>query len=81
MNKAFWRGFWEGSNLLFWLANLLFLLGHLISLPMCRWDAFAWLYPTYSKLMGWSHDIQERFNFSGPWRPKQPAAQTKEGPT
>ncbi|WP_395055239.1 hypothetical protein [Polaromonas sp.] len=73
MSKAFWRGFWEGVNPLFLLAHLLFWVGHLVSLPMCRWDAFSWLYPTYNRIMGWSLAIQERFNFSSPWGPKQPA--------
>lgn len=43
-------------------------LGHIISKPML-WFDWAWIYPAYNNLMGWSYDIQlwggDDF---GPWK-------------
>ena len=50
------------------LSWLFFWLGHWISRPMYRWDCFAWLYPAYNNLMGWSYDIQEWADNNSPWK-------------
>ena len=49
------------------LSEVLYYLGHWISFPMhyCDW---AWLYPTYSRLMCWSSDIQDWARNELPWR-------------
>jgi len=40
------------------LSTFLFWVGDLVSRPMIRWD-LGWLYPLYSKLMGWSLDLDK----------------------
>ena len=45
----------------------LWAVGHLISIPMCQFDALAWLYPTYNRLMLWSGDLQDWSGRHGPW--------------
>lgn len=42
-------------------------LGHVLSIPMSRWDYFSWLYPAYNWLMNKSYDIQEESGCKGPW--------------
>lgn len=65
--SRFWRGFWEGMNLFYWLALGLFWLGHLVYLLMLRWEACHWLYPAYNWLMQASFTVQSHFGLSGPW--------------
>ena len=70
MSAAFWRDFWEGMNPLWHTVWVLYWAGHLVSLPLNRWDACAWLYPLYNRLMCWSVALQQRYRLSGPWRPR-----------
>ena len=48
------------------VSEVLFALGHWVSLPMCRFD-WAWLYPVYNKLMIWSSDVQDWAGNDLPW--------------
>ncbi len=52
------------------IAWILFITGHLISIPMLRYD-LGWLYPTYSKIMIWSCNFDHNENI---W--KQPEKTT-----
>jgi len=55
---------WPATWSLYWA-------GHVVSLPLNRWDCFAWLYPMYNHLMGWSYNIQYWADVEGPWvKPK-----------
>ena len=47
-------------------SEVLFVLGHWVSLPMCRFD-WSWLYPVYHRLMIWSCDIQDWAGNDQPW--------------
>lgn len=50
-----------------WLVSwLLFLTGHLLSLPATRWECCAWLYRPYGLLMIWSSAVQGP-GPHGPW--------------
>lgn len=49
------------------ISYTLFWLGHLISQPMYRFDCFAWLYPAYNTLMGWSIVVQDWAGLEEPW--------------
>lgn len=74
MTPAFWRGFIEGANPLWWTAWVLYWLGALASRALnlsdrARWCAF-W-YPVYSRLMKASWAVQSRFGFSSPWKDRQ----------
>lgn len=54
-------------RMLAWLAaQLCFWVGDFISRPLMRFDGFAWLYPTYNTLMGWSCTLSDRYNL-GIW--------------
>lgn len=46
---------------------VLYGLGDLVSKPMHYLD-WAWLYPTYNRLMLWSCNLQEWGNGCGPWQ-------------
>jgi hypothetical protein len=67
MKSTFWRGFWEGLNILWWLAWTFWGLAHLLSIPLFKWNRFAWLYPAYNRMMLWSCAICVRHKFSSPW--------------
>ncbi len=49
------------------IAYPLYWLGHWVSRPMYWWDAFAWLYPVYNRLMCWSSAIEEWAGTSIVW--------------
>ena len=49
------------------LTWLFFWLGDLVSKPM-HYLNWAWLYPAYNNLMGWSVDVQDWADVKGPWR-------------
>jgi len=49
------------------LSEVLYYLGHWISFPM-HWFDWAWLYPTYSRLMLWSSKIQDWAGNTKPWQ-------------
>ena len=70
MKPSFWRGFWEGMNLFYWLAWLLYLLGDGVSRVMALHRQLGRLYPLYNWLMSKSVAVQDRFGLSGPWEPK-----------
>lgn len=44
-------------------------LGHAVS-HLLRWDAMAWTYPLYNRLMCASSDVQDWGRLKGPWRPE-----------
>lgn len=44
-------------------------IGHVVSRPMYRWDAFAWLYPLYNGAMHLSTRAQDWGEANGPWGP------------
>ena len=46
---------------------LYYYIGHILSIPMYKWDCFSWLYPAYNWLMIKSYDIQEETGCKGPW--------------
>ena len=48
------------------LSEILYYLGHWISFPM-SWFDLGWLYPTYSRLMCWSSNIQDWAGNDKPW--------------
>ena len=48
------------------VSEILYLLGDWVSYPMAYLD-WGWLYPTYSKLMGWSGDVQDWAGNDKPW--------------
>ena len=48
------------------VSEMLYYLGHWISFPMQLFD-WAWLYPTYNKLMSWSSNIQDWAGNDKPW--------------
>jgi hypothetical protein len=48
------------------LSELLYAAGHLISIPMSRFD-WAWLYPVYSRLMIASCNVQDWAGNDQPW--------------
>lgn len=66
MSNEFWKNFWEGANPAYWLAWMLYGMGHVVS-RFLRWDACEWLYPAYNTLMLASLRVQRRFGLSGPW--------------
>jgi len=47
-------------------SEVLFYFGHCISFPM-SWFDWAWLYPTYSRFMCWSYDVQDWAGNEEPW--------------
>ena len=47
------------------LSWMLYLVGDLLSKPMIRFD-WAWLYPAYNTVMGWSDSVQG--DGPGPWK-------------
>lgn len=49
------------------IAWALFWIGHAVS-KLMHWDATAWLYPAYNRLMIASCDIQDWAGLSGPWK-------------
>lgn len=51
---------WPAAWALFWL-------GHFVSRVFCRFDALAFMYPTYNRLMCTSADVQDWAGLSGPW--------------
>lgn len=70
MSKAFWRGFWEGVNVLFWLAWALYGIGHLSSLIANLGGPKFWVVfwaRVYQTTMLASARVQDRYGFSSPW--------------
>ena len=49
------------------LSEVLYYLGHCICFPMV-WFDWAWVYPTYSRLMCWSCDVQDWAGNKLPWK-------------
>ena len=49
------------------LSEILYYLGHWISFPM-HWFDWAWLYPTYNRLMISSSNIQDWAGNELPWK-------------
>lgn len=70
--QAFREGFVQGLSLfvripLWLLMWLMFGTGHAISRTMLQFDATAFMYPAYNRLMCWSADLQDLADLPGPW--------------
>lgn len=52
------------------LAYALFWVGHLVSRVFLRYDATAFMYPIYNRLMVASCDVQDWADLPGPWSKK-----------
>lgn len=48
------------------LSEILYYLGDWVSKPM-YWFNWAWLYPLYNNLMGWSIQVQDWAGNDNPW--------------
>lgn len=76
MVSEFWKAFREGFvqtlslfvQIPLWaLAWTAFYAGDAVSRIFLRYDATAFMYPAYNRLMCWSADLQDLADLPGPW--------------